>query len=58
MAAFIYRCPTTGLKVQGWFPEEVPTKESYTYETVKCPACNGVHLVDPSTGKALGDDED
>jgi hypothetical protein len=40
MPAFIYRCPTTGLKVQGWFADE-PSSENAnkTYEAVICTAC-------------------
>jgi hypothetical protein len=58
MAVFLYRCPRTGLKVQGWYPEELSAKESHTYETLECTACSGIHLVDPLSGKVLGDDEE
>jgi hypothetical protein len=29
-------------------------EEGYQYETVACPACALVHLVNPTTGKVLG----
>ena len=54
---FLYRCPTTGHKVQGLVRGDAhSTDEAVTYETVTCLACNGVHLVDPSSGRVLGGD--
>jgi hypothetical protein len=57
MGAFIYRCPTMGLKVQGWFADEVAHDED-AYETMTCLACNRVHLVNRATGKVLGNDDE
>jgi hypothetical protein len=57
MAAFIFRCPTTGLNVQGWFADEVTANEGDAYETVTCLACRMVHLVNRATGRTLGDEE-
>ena len=45
MAAFIYRCPRAGLKVQGWIVDG-PTEADFPI-SVDCPICNSVHLVDP-----------
>jgi hypothetical protein len=56
MATFIYRCPATLLKVQGWFADEPPAGETEVYETVTCLACTRTHLVNRSTGRVLGDD--
>jgi hypothetical protein len=56
MAPFIYRCPATGLKVQGWFAEEASPGEGEVYETVTCLACKRTHLVNRSTGRVLGGD--
>jgi hypothetical protein len=58
MAPFLYRCPNTGLRVQGWSAEEMPADEG-TYETVSCIACQQVHLVNPANGNVLtgGDDQ-
>jgi hypothetical protein len=53
MVPFVYRCPATGLNVQGFFADEVPAKETDTYEPVTCTACTRVHLVNRSTGKTL-----
>jgi hypothetical protein len=46
MAAFLYRCPNTGLRVQGWLAHE-PAQHGEHYEMVNCLACGGQHLVDP-----------
>jgi hypothetical protein len=56
MPPFIYRCPTTGLKVQGWFADDTSAHEGDTYETVTCTACSQLHLVNRSTERTLGDD--
>ena len=56
MPPFIYRCPNTGLKVQGSVAEEV-ANDSDAYETNTCLACQQVNLVNPANGRVLGDDE-
>jgi hypothetical protein len=53
MPAFIFNCPATGLKVQGWTTEEPPAVGYY--EAVECTACKAVHFVNPHTGKIVGD---
>ena len=55
---FVFRCPNTGLNVQGWVAEDPSERESESYEAVTCTACTRVHLVDPRTGRILGSDED
>ncbi len=60
MAAFLYRCPNTGLQVQAWTEIDEP-EIGRTYETVICTACQSTHLVNPATGNVIGgnsDDED
>jgi hypothetical protein len=57
MVPFIYRCPTTGLNVQGLFAEAVSADNAETYESVICPVCARMHLVNRSTGRTLGDDD-
>jgi hypothetical protein len=42
--AFVYRCPATGHRVQGFVGASVPDDTS-TYEGVMCAVCNRVHLV-------------
>lgn len=60
MATFVYRCPTTGLRVQGWVADGSTERDDDRYEAVTCDACAREHLVNPKTGKVLGheDDED
>jgi len=54
---FLYRCPTTGHKVQGLVRGNArSTDETATYESVTCLACNDVHLVNPGSGRVLGAD--
>jgi hypothetical protein len=55
---FVFRCPNTGLNVQGWVAENPSEPESEAYEAVTCTACARVHLVDPRTGKILGSKDD
>jgi hypothetical protein len=45
MALFIYRCPSTGLNVQGWIADDPTEGEAESYEVVTCTACTRVHLV-------------
>jgi hypothetical protein len=58
MAAFLYRCPRTGLKVQGWVADGDHELGEATYEPVTCTACAGLHLINPKNGRVLGGDED
>ena len=52
MYTFLFRCPTTGHKVQGIVRAPVPDDTS-TYETMTCMACSRVHLVNPTSGTLL-----
>ncbi|MGA2311371.1 MAG: hypothetical protein ABSF87_03225 [Xanthobacteraceae bacterium] len=57
MATIIYRCPTTGLNVQGWFADDPARADADdTYESLICTACTKLHLINPKTGRTLGDD--
>jgi len=56
MPPFLYRCPITGLRVQGLVAEDVPDDVD-TYESITCLACRQVHLVNPATGKVLGEED-
>jgi hypothetical protein len=58
MAAVVFRCPFTGLQVQGWFADDSSGNGGESYEGVVCTACRQLHLVNPSTGKVLGMDEE
>jgi hypothetical protein len=54
MPTFLYRCPNTGLRVQGWIADDRTERDEENFEAVTCPACGRVHLVNPKTGKVLG----
>jgi hypothetical protein len=54
MIPFVYKCPVTGLNVEGLFAADVPAKKIDTYEAVTCVVCTRVHLVNRSTGKIIG----
>jgi hypothetical protein len=54
MGAFLFQCPATGRRVQGWVADDGSTVENEIYLTVTCLACLQAHLVNPKTGKVLG----
>src|SRR5579863_1940560 len=58
MPPFLYRCPTTGMNVQGWIADDPTEGHDETFESVQCAICSQLHLVNPKTGKVLGVDED
>ena len=53
MPPFLFRCPATGLNVQGWSAEELSEDDAETYESVSCLACQRIHLINPKTGEVL-----
>jgi hypothetical protein len=57
MPPFLYRCPNTGYRVQGLVAEDV-SEDPESYEAVTCTACQRVHLVNPTSGKVLGAEEE
>jgi hypothetical protein len=58
MPAFLYRCPNTNLNIQGWIADDPDDGDDNSYEAVTCLACRAVHIVNPKTGKLVGDDDD
>ena len=56
MRTFLFRCPNTGYRVQGFLAEE--TDDTEAYEGITCTACQRTLLVNPMTGKVLGQDDD
>ena len=58
MATFLYRCPATGLRVQGWVADDPTENDGETYEALTCTACGRMHAVNPKTGKLLGEDDE
>ncbi len=68
MNSFVCRCPKTGLPVQGWNIDasrsigvqpssRTPTERQDAYQGEHCPVCARLHLVNPETGKLLGEGE-
>jgi len=56
---FLYRCPNTGYRVQGFLAEDVSENAApEDYQVVTCIACQQVHLVNPTTGKVLGSEDE
>ena len=58
MPTFLYRCPKTSLRVQGWVADDPTDSEAERFEAVTCLACTSVHLVNPKTGKVVGEDDE
>jgi len=56
MATFLFRCPNTRLRVQGWSEES--SENGDTYAPVRCVACSQMHYVNPATGRVLGSGDD
>ena len=58
MVSFLYRCPVIGLNVQGWVADDPTEHGEDHFEAVTCTACTRIHLVNPTTGRVLGADDD
>jgi len=57
MTTFLYRCPNTGQKVQGWIADDVSDIAPEAFVSISCSACGQAHLVHPKTGKVVGADD-
>jgi hypothetical protein len=55
MPPFLYNCPATGFRVQGWTEADDAEWADDRYEAVTCLACRGMHAVNPKTGKTAGE---
>lgn len=54
MRNFIFRCPVSGLNVQGTLPGA--RSDEGTYIGQHCLVCGGLHMVNPRTGKLLSEE--
>lgn len=45
------------MMTQGWIADDPAEGDKDAYETVRCIACARTHMVNPRTGKVLGEDE-
>ncbi len=52
---FVYQCPMTGYKVQGFVADDPTENDETAFLPVTCTICARVHLVDPKTGKVAGE---
>jgi len=50
----VFKCPQTGMNVQHRLAAE-PADSPETHVSVACPACAGLHLINRSSGKLLGE---
>ena len=59
MVTFFYRGPTTGCQLEGRQARPAPMAASplVTYVAEFCPACGGLHIVNPATGKLMAEDQ-
>jgi hypothetical protein len=56
MANLIFKCPRTGFNVQHWLAEDAEPGDPHgTYDTVVCQACSGIHFINRSSGRLLGE---
>jgi hypothetical protein len=57
MPPFIFRCPNTGLNVQGLTEDDDESEGTGddVFVGITCLACGLVHLVNPKTGKTAGE---
>jgi len=57
MPPFIFRCPNTGFRVQGFAPDNDGSEGTGddVFIGVTCLACRSVHFVNPKTGKTAGE---
>jgi hypothetical protein len=59
MAQLLFRCPATGMMVQGWHADDgSATDADHAYVGVPCLACKQLHLVNPETGRVVGGDNE
>jgi hypothetical protein len=58
MTTFLYRCPTTGYRVQGFVADEVTEGDECDFKPVHCLVCQRHHFVKRETGEVLGETEE
>jgi hypothetical protein len=59
MAAFLFLCPNTGYRVQGWVADDGSSENGReAYEGISCLACGQLHLVNPKNGRVIGGDNE
>jgi hypothetical protein len=57
MSSLMFTCPTTRMKVHAWVADD-PAAPAFDYfEAVECTACRGFHMINPRSGRVLGEDD-
>lgn len=56
MPTFLYRCPITGYKVQGFVADSPGESNGRIYEPLTCAICNRIHLVNLKTAGLLAEE--
>jgi hypothetical protein len=56
MPTFLYRCPVSGHRVQGFVDDDPIEKTGHVYQPVTT-ACSRFHLFNPTTGKLLSEEK-
>jgi hypothetical protein len=51
---FLFRCPNTGYRVQGFVAEEDFSDDAEDYQAVTCLACKRTHHCEPNDGQGSG----
>ena len=54
----LFLCPIAGSDVQGFLVEEAPSDDPNSYTPVCCLACGQMHLVNLTTGKTAGEEDE
>jgi hypothetical protein len=52
----VFKCPNVGFQVQARFPDLPDVDHTTGYQSLKCIACDGVHIVNTKTGQLFGDE--
>ena len=55
MSGLVFTCPVTRKPVQHWDDDASEPGPDHAYVGVQCPACGRLHLLNPKTGKLLGE---
>ena len=55
MLPVLYRCPSTGYRVQGFAADEAAEPNPNGDLTVLCSMCQKMHLVNPTSGQVSGE---
>jgi predicted RNA-binding Zn-ribbon protein involved in translation (DUF1610 family) len=56
MPIAVFKCPNVGFQVEVWFPDPPHGDETTVYQSLKCIACGGTHIVNTKTGQLFGDE--